>query len=769
VYPSPLTFNEFNLRIDGQLTEMNSAFVRISQDKNKNIAPPGAGLFMPSDWQASRNSALQVEGGIVSVLSSRMVNDLRYAFSYLHSHVDPVGTEQCADPVACIGIGGAQIQVFDAPQFQIGNRPAAPFGIGPRTNQVVDTISWQRGRHNLRLGGNWEHVYMEGYREVYEPAQISLWGPTNLQSPSLKALYDSLPVTLTDPAAPAPSLQDILQLPVRSFITGIGSVGLPGRYNFDSASHSDLWRFYLRDSWSIRRDFMLTYGAAYSYQTNIYNHDLPLPTYLAPIFNGDLRPPHRATNVLDPSLGLAWNIGNKNRTVIRGGSGIYHDKINFFVPLLERGALGPSGNQRVPVDGSVAGISFLSTPTAFRGQDLLAILPGIRSMLSSKIGDGSGDPSVRTVEVVKQADQLFDPNHTTSYAIHVNAGIQQELTPSLTLTVDYVMRHYLHLGGFQGLDLVDRNRFNRPQVTGVDSNTGVVSFVRRPVIPVCTAAQAAALNSGDQCSTGAITVYDGGASYRYQALQVKLDKRFSSRLELTGSYALARNTGFVGVTSYDDDAANYGNVGTPRHTLTLSGVYDVPRFGGGSRLLRGLCNTWMVSFIAEADSSPPLDTMLSGLDLDGDGISTTLLPGVTGHNLLGQGLGQSELRILVARFNANVDVRTRTVTNPDGTQSLIRPRTPFNQVINPITLPAKFSNGDSFFSQDFRLTRRIKLKERSTLTLIGEVFNLFNLANLTGYSSVLNQPNYGQPSARAGQAFGTGGPRAFQVAARVEF
>jgi hypothetical protein len=34
---------------------------------------------------------------------------------------------------------------------------------------------------------------------------------------------------------------------------------------------------------------------------------------------------------------------------------------------------------------------------------------------------------------------------------------------------------------------------------------------------------------------------------------------------------------------------------------------------------------------------------------------------------------------------------------------------------------------------------------------------------------VLNQPNYAQPSARAGQAFGTGGPRAFQVAARVEF
>jgi hypothetical protein len=100
---------------------------------------------------------------------------------------------------------------------------------------------------------------------------------------------------------------------------------------------------------------------------------------------------------------------------------------------------------------------------------------------------------------------------------------------------------------------------------------------------------------------------------------------------------------------------------------------------------------------------------------------------------------------------------------------VIRPRTPFNQVISPIVLPAQISPGDSFVSQDVRLTKKFNIKERVTVSLIGEVFNLFNIANLTGYSNVLNQPNYGQPSARAGQAFGTGGPRAFQVASRVEF
>jgi Carboxypeptidase regulatory-like domain/TonB-dependent Receptor Plug Domain len=766
VYPSPLTFNQFNLRVDGKLDNANSAFFRFSQDKNNNVAPASVGIFMPSNWVSSHNSALQIEGGETSVFSSRIVNDLRYAHSYLHSHSDPVTSQNCADPVVCIGVGGPEILPFDDPAFHIGNRPSSPIAIFPTTNQLLDVLTWQHNEHLLRLGADWEHVSLHGYRGIYEPAQITLWGPTNLlQSPSL---YNALPASLRDPTAPPPTLEDILQLPLRSFTTGIGNVSFPGPYHSDSASHSNLWRFHAQDSWSVRPGLTLTFGAAYSYQTNIYNQDLKRPAYLARIFGGDLRPPHRGASVIDPSAGLAWNVQNKGKTVVRGGGGIYHDRISFFVPLLEGGALGPSGNERVPVDGSVVGLSFLSTPTAFRGQDLLPILPAIRSTLASNLGNGT-DPTVTTVQVIKQADQLFGPDHTTAYAIHANAGIQRDLTPSLTLSADYVMRRYVHLGGFQGIFSLDRNQFNRPHVTGVDPTTGVVSFVRDPVIPLCTAAQAAALNPQDQCSTGAITVYGGDASSRYQALQVKLDKRFSSRLQFTGSYALAKNTGFVAVTQYNNPALDYGNVGTPRHTLIVSGVYEIPDVHAQSRILRNLLNAWTVAFISETDSAPPLDTTLSGLDLDGDGISTTLLPGINGHNQLGQGLSQSRLRALVAEYNASVEARTRIITNPDGTQSVIRPRTPFNQIISPIVLPGKFSAGDSFISQDIRLTKRFNIKEKVTVSLIGEVFNLFNVANLTGYSSVLNQPNYAQPSARAGQAFGTGGPRAFQVASRVEF
>ena len=61
------------------------------------------------------------------------------------------------------------------------------------------------------------------------------------------------------------------------------------------------------------------------------------------------------------------------------------------------------------------------------------------------------------------------------------------------------------------------------------------------------------------------------------------------------------------------------------------------------------------------------------------------------------------------------------------------------------------------------------LRDRWSLSLIGEVFNLYNAANLSGYSNDLTSPAFGQPTARFTQLFGSGGPRAFQLATRLSF
>jgi hypothetical protein len=64
----------------------------------------------------------------------------------------------------------------------------------------------------------------------------------------------------------------------------------------------------------------------------------------------------------------------------------------------------------------------------------------------------------------------------------------------------------------------------------------------------------------------------------------------------------------------------------------------------------------------------------------------------------------------------------------------------------------------------------IKLTDRTELRLIAEVFNILNTSNLTNFNFNLVVPaTFGKANQRVGQTFGSGGPRAFQLAVRLSF
>ena len=144
---------------------------------------------------------------------------------------------------------------------------------------------------------------------------------------------------------------------------------------------------------------------------------------------------------------------------------------------------------------------------------------------------------------------------------------------------------------------------------------------------------------------------------------------------------------------------------------------------------------------------------VSGLDLNGDGTINDVLPG-TSWNELNRGVDEANLVGIVNEFNGN----------------FAGGRTPTGQLIPPVTLPAQFQFGDTLYSQDLRLSRTFPLTERFTLLVLGEVFNVFNVANLSGYNfNLLELQSFGQPASRITQVFGSGGPRAFQIGARFNF
>jgi hypothetical protein len=96
------------------------------------------------------------------------------------------------------------------------------------------------------------------------------------------------------------------------------------------------------------------------------------------------------------------------------------------------------------------------------------------------------------------------------------------------------------------------------------------------------------------------------------------------------------------------------------------------------------------------------------------------------------------------------------------------------QTIQPLALPANYTFGRPGSSQDVRVTKMFTFKENYKLSIFGEVFNVLNYANIGGISTTVDQATsgtfaFGQPTSRAGQVFGSGGPRAIQIGGRFQF
>jgi hypothetical protein len=177
----------------------------------------------------------------------------------------------------------------------------------------------------------------------------------------------------------------------------------------------------------------------------------------------------------------------------------------------------------------------------------------------------------------------------------------------------------------------------------------------------------------------------------------------------------------------------------------------------------------------------PATVTMGTFDPVGDGSSNFRLPGMK-INEFGWSMNADDIRRLVNDYNSKYPAPAN-VALKDVPRSQ---RDSQGRAYPYIVLPEKFANDDSFMTHDLRLSRTIRIREKARLQITAEGFNIFNIANLTGFSGVLDAyvrpavtggtPRlpatgllFGQSTARVSAIFGTGGPRAFQVAARLSF
>jgi hypothetical protein len=491
------------------------------------------------------------------------------------------------------------------------------------------------------------------------------------------------------------------------------------------------------------------------HETNVLNYDLPKPSLVAPIYGSDLSPTQKQYKNFQPAMGFAWSLGRNNSTVIRGGAGIFYDTQLGWWRLGERAVIGASGRQFLgnaavinPRTGTPFTSAFLQAfPFPYRYGQFLADLPTLRAQQDAKFPGTGTQAQILLSKQANALGALYPREFPTTQAQHFNIGVQRDLGNGLVVQGDYVYRHMIHgtPGGFFGAS-VDYNRFN--SVTG-------------PRIQACTPAQAN--DPSAQCSNGPINFWWPGATSRYQALLVKVDKRFSRRYQFTASYALQDSKSVLDVTQdLNNFFATYGP-DLPRHNLNISGLIDLPW---------GFQISALSSFLSHFPIAPRIEGLSNTGNLDTSAGGYTSFLVLMGGQYSGY-LSKGELADLVSRYNSTVAGQLTPAGVPGG-------RIP-GQRYPTIALPANYQLGDLFTSQDLRVAKTFKLKEKVDFRLIGEVFNLFNFSNVALFNfnlagpatttpgTLAPNPAFGVPNQRVGQTFGSGGPRAFQLALRLGF
>jgi hypothetical protein len=762
IWPSPLHYNWITARFDYHLSEKHTLFARFSHDGNANFGPY-SGTGAPSAWIHNSNWSDQSIIGVTSTLTPTLVNDFRAQYHYWENKGPNATAADCQLPCVGAGLPGITGMVGSSTfLYGAGNEVNGPQFHQSRSYELSDTLSWQKGAHRLRFGIDYEQMHT-AYTpwDVCDPACVGLYSPESTRALAAQfpaGAFATLPTAIRTTA-------DLLNVPIfaqpASLYSGvgIGNGSYPGTYLHDQGGVNHRIHPWFSDTWKVRPSLTVNFGLGYDLETGLFSSFFSRPQYLAPILNGQTggvptglgaTQPRRLD--FAPQFGFAWAIGKDKKTVIRGGAGLYWDTQPVWQQFRQDSSIGPLGDGRITLAASsftniFPNIYVIGNPQPLAigaplpvnvqsnltfGQFTEIINQQVPALQAKLFGNTpkSGPFTVTNIDVTKQGVELYPSAFPLLHSYQTSIGVQRDLGHDMVVTVDWARR----IGVHTNLGELDLNRFART----ADNLS--------PIIPRC--ATTPDFTVGDHCSTGGITFWVPEGRSVYNGMLVKVQKRFSNRYQFTASYALQKNTVTAtgtGVVNLDNYFASFGP-NLPRQNLNVAGVVNAP---WGFKL----------SVNSSIIAATPVNPIITGIDLNGSGnTSFPLFEAVSGlsYNCFNYGCGKSDLATGVDSFNSTWA----------GKKALN------GATIPKLTLPSNYDLGTPIFSQDFRVTKELALKERYRFMVFGEFFNAFNIANLTyAAAPTLNSAAFGQPTGRVGQSstFGSGGPRAIQIGGRFSF
>ena len=568
-----------------------------------------------------------------------------------------------------------------------------------------EVLSWIHGKHSIRAGADVDRArdddpFTSGYsRPQFNFANIVDFALDN-------------PFQQTGPVIYTP--------------TSTTATGLTQRIRMMYTS------LFIQDDYKVSPRFTLNVGLRYEYfghMGTVKNEQTPVPEFVPgagittqqQIIAGTMRVlggdaayinPNTIYN-LGPRIGFGWDVFGDGKTALRGGYGIFYDKL-----------------------GSLSWISRYNPPT-WASPDININQAGVtRSSIAYQLGPSFFPPPGANFQPnaaggfvgIRATTQGVDPGTNVPTVHNWMFSIQRGLSHGLVFEADYNGTHSKNI-----YIITDRNRFaddlilNNGKQTRLNPSFGAINFGRS----------------------------DGLGDSHYGTLLVA--KRFSGFYSLRGIFTFGKSTDFD--SSSNQGPANAFNV---LDAFNVSGQKGRADFSVGKRFtidsvlevptpwrqgfLRAFLGGWQISTIALFQSGLPFSVYTNAPFPRGDYNADGFPYDYPNTPSFGNSLSTSRSDFIRGVF----PVSAFPIPAPGQEGNLGR---------NTFNGPG-IANVNTSFSKSWRTPWFNS--EGASFQLRGDIFNLFNRVNLSNPNTNLSSPLFGRSTVQDT-------PRAVQFGARLSF
>jgi hypothetical protein len=642
-------------------------------------------------------------------------------------------------------LGAAALQFNDQGSYY-GFSIQGPSTLINNTFFYGDTVSWTRGRHNWKFGGNFSAYQFNTAFDFIGNGVFQLQGAGGIGSGN--------------------DFADFL-------------FGIPLNYsqspNAPTNARSKFYAGFAQDEWRVNKKLVLTLGVRYEYSSPkldthgdtfnvIPGHAQSTVFPNAPsglVFPGDKNAP-RGVNFPDknnwaPRIGFAWDPKGNSKTSIRGGFGMFYDILKAEDNFQDNGQppfFAGSFLTFSPLAANpTADVPFLSQPFASTGAQ--------NPFPSKPVNHNINFAAAGFLPFGLTSIFLDDPHLRTPYTYQYNLSVQREIARNTTVQLGYVG------SSSHGLtSLVDINPFT------LGTTDRILNLL--PGNSSCGA------TTQFMCSFSNLPEFKNVSKASYNGLTASMtrqltDARFIGRTYFTLGYTYAHSidnaSGFRArnfqVPTFNPGLFRASSDFDIRNRITFSGGWDLPFDRAWSSGPKRLTQGWSLYPIVSWRQGFPLDVFSQ---VDSSGGFTN--PGVSGAgdnatvhaNLTGQPFTTFDphgVQTLTGDlsgtntgnfyFNPAVFTTAQVGSSSDacGAPSPACFPSTAQVVANPAlrtygSVPRNFLRGPGRTNLDMTIAKTTGITERLKLEIRADAFNLFNHAEWGNPSTNITSSKFGR-------------------------